>query len=372
MILIVFYNTIKLTKNILTNYFDCGLFIVEDNIMTNETKDTKTADLLIGIKSFNELNDFNSKLMRSLKKEDTKSFDEHYNPLRCYINIKELYDDFGVTDEDLQKLYDENPEILKQIGGGPTCEEWAKQADKVETKYDENNKAITGGCLAGVQNIANMASMGDTLSVANLEKYRKDYQGNSNGGCATHLALDASGDFMSIKIKNEAYGLGYDGKNSLMDNIVGQLQPGVIISCDSIEDEKMRDKMGNTLGGRYGHVAVKRNDGCLACDFKQTDVNFGRYGEFIYVSYPKDAQMNRYYAKKLVEIASERQKEVALKKKMAEEKARQEALGKKMYEKLTNQLTKQSADSTRVKDIYTRPQQLDSMNLAKRKGNDSR
>ena len=226
------------------------------------------------------------------------------------LSISDLMKKYHVTADDLQAICDKIPEAIGEIGGGGTCKKLARAADKVRTKYGSDGKPKTGDCVIGTRRIYNNAGI-SSLSCKQawdaMAEARKSYQ-NTNGGCNGYKALDASGDTISIAIKNTAYGKKRDSKEDLeMNEFFNLVQPGVTISVDSIEDPKVRAKQGNTKGGKYGHIAVKRSDGNWGCDFNQKDINFARYGEYAHISFPKDAKVPAELAKLLVAQAISRQ-----------------------------------------------------------------
>lgn len=230
------------------------------------------------------------------------------NDIQEKIKISDLMENHGVTVEDFQAVYEKNPEIIYALGGGETCKKLANSADRVVTKR-RRGIPLTGHCLPGVRNIYSQASI-DSLScdIAReaMIKSRMPYQ-KTNGGGNGYIALEASGDYLTIKIENKAYNKPKNSpENKEMNDIVKDVNPGITVTVDSISDRMVRAKTGNNVGGTYGHIAVKRNDGCWGCDFKQETINFARYGEYARICIPKDAEISSEYANMLIEEANER------------------------------------------------------------------
>lgn len=219
------------------------------------------------------------------------------------VSINDLLQNTGVKPEDFQAVCDEHPEIIQNIGGGPTCASLARSSDRVRTVYS-NGKPVTGSCLRGVDNIY-ATCRNDSLSCRNAQiakqNYRRSYQ-TVNGGTCGYAALEGSGNYISVAVRNEAYGTTNrkSPEYARMNNLFRGVQPGVTVTIDSIEDANVRKRLGDTAGGKYGHIAVKRNDGKFACDFVQGDFNFCRYGEYAHACFPKDATISREYAEMVI------------------------------------------------------------------------
>ena len=226
------------------------------------------------------------------------------------VSINDLLQRTGVKPEDFQAVCNEHPEIIQNIGGGPTCARLAASSDNVRSRY-VNGKVVTGSCLRGVDNIYAQCR-NDSLSCREAQiakqNYKRSYQ-SANGGTCGYAALEGSGNYISVAIRNEAYGT--TSRNSpeyaRMNNLFRGVQPGVTVTIDSIDDTNMRKRLGDTAGGKYGHIAVKRNDGNFACDFVQKDFNFCRYGEYAHACFPKDAAVPREYAEMVIAQAQIRQ-----------------------------------------------------------------
>lgn len=230
------------------------------------------------------------------------------------IKISDLMEKNGVTAEDFQAVYEKNPEIINDLGGGETCKKLARSADKVVTKY-KGGLPLTGKCLPGVREIYNRERV-DSLACDEARKAllesRKPFQ-KTNGGGNGYVALEASGDYIIIKIENKAYNKPKNGtENKEMNDMIKKVKPGITVTLDPIDDSTLRAKNGN--GGKYGHIAVKRNDGYWGCDFKQQTINFSRYGEYWRICTPKDAEISSKYAQMLIETANERQQKQEQKK----------------------------------------------------------
>lgn len=238
------------------------------------------------------------------------------------VKISELMQNYGITAEDFQAVYKDNPEIINALGGGKTCKKLAKSADRVITEY-RNGKPVTGKCLPGVRDIydkAGVDSLNNQTSRNAIIRSRFSYQKN-NGGGNGYVGLEASGDYFTIKVKNEAYGKTKNGpEDKKMNELLQDIQPGITITVDSIENNSDRQKAGNTNGGKYGHIAVKRNDGNWGCDFNQNSINFDRYGKYARICVPKDAEISSEYAQMLIEYAQERQQAQIKTKQMANAK----------------------------------------------------
>ena len=214
------------------------------------------------------------------------------------VSINDLLQRTGVKPEDFQAVCNEHPEIIQNIGGGPTCARLAASSDNVRSRY-VNGKVVTGSCLRGVDNIYAQCR-NDSLSCREAQiakqNYKRSYQ-SANGGTCGYAALEGS-----VAIRNDAYGT-TDRKSpeyARMNNLFRGVQPGVTVTIDSIDDTNMRKRLGDTAGGKYGHIAVKRNDGNFACDFVQKDFNFCRYGEYAHACFPKDATISREYAEMVI------------------------------------------------------------------------
>lgn len=244
-----------------------------------------------------------------LSSNDMKTEEKSTEDAQAKYSIQELMAEYNVLPDDFQTLCNKDPEIIKAIGGGKSCENLANAADKVRTKYNRGI-AVTGYCLPGVRNIYNKCQ-NDSLScqpaqtaiVASRLPYQK-----TNGGGNGYVALEASGNYVVFAIENKAYGKQRRGpEEQAMNDMVQQVQPGITLTVDSIENTQMRIKTGNTNGGKYGHIAVKRHDGNWGCDFNQKSINFTRYGKYTRICVPKDAYVSEEYAQKLIETAKERQ-----------------------------------------------------------------
>ena len=243
-----------------------------------------------------------------------KSPNEIYNNIsggQDKVNIDVLMAEAGVTKEDFQAVCDEHPEIIQNIGGGPTCQKLAGSADKVRNSYGADGKLKTGSCLSGVNNIYNNCKV-DSLTNKDAYKYKVEtlqpYQRGVPGGCCGYEVLEKSGDFISLSVKNSAYGYNSSIRsNEEMNDLFKKVQPGVTVTVDDIRDSSVRGKLGNTAGGKYGHIAVKRNNSQFACDFVQNKISFSRYGEYAHACFPKDAQISQEYAEMVIAKAQERQ-----------------------------------------------------------------
>ncbi len=260
------------------------------------------------------------------RKEEEQQVDQTYQEIcggkpKSKVSVNDLLA-AGVTQEDIQAVFGNNPEMLSQIGGGPTCRALAASANDVETRYKKNPKtgkteAQTGRCKAGVDDIYTNARRKydlpsdsihtkEALRAMDQDRRAHPYQKESRGGCNVDEGLLASGDYIEIKVKNTAYlKPGSSRENREMNDLISGVQPGITISVDSIEDRKK--KQAGTAGGTYGHTAVKRSKGKdWSCDFEQGSINFSRYGEYIHVCVPKDAEIPEEYAKLLIAQAQER------------------------------------------------------------------
>jgi len=247
------------------------------------------------------------------------------------VSVQDLLDKAGVTSEDFQAVCDQHPELIQHIGGGATCGVLGTVATTVKNEYttDKNGKkkVKAGRCHSGVIEIHRKANnivergknpdtkgaMTDSLFTQEAkqagETYRKErpYQGGSNGGCSEVAMFKASDDYVTVAVPNKAYGK-YKGckESQELNSLFYGVQPGVTITVDSIEDNAMRKRQGNTNGGKWGHCAVKRKDGRFACDFVQTSIDFSRYGEYAHACFPKDASVPKEYAQMLIEQAQKR------------------------------------------------------------------
>ena len=246
-----------------------------------------------------------AELLRTTGENTSETSSENAQPM----SVHELMEKYGVTAEDFQAVCEENPQLITCVGGGKTCEELAKSADRVQTKY-QNGQPITGKCLPGVRSIYSQCK-NDSLSCKAAQeaivRSRLPYQ-STNGGGNGFVALEASGNYITLAIENKAYGTPKNSaENAEMNRFVKGVQPGITLTVDSIEDPAMRQKCGNNNGGKYGHIAVKRHDNCWGCDFKQDTINFSRYGRYARVCVPTDAIVSGKYTQKLIERAQNRQ-----------------------------------------------------------------
>ena len=221
----------------------------------------------------------------------------------------------GVKAEDFQAVFDKNPDLLGQIGGGPTCAKLAKAADKVVTKYRANGQAITGNCKLGVDTIHSRADLptdslhtAPSLQAIEYDRMLHSYQGKARGGCNVDEGLLASGDYIIVDVENTAYLKNKNGpENKEMNQLFLTCQPGVTMTVDAVDDRSTAQ--AKTAGGKYGHTAVKTSKTSRnpwACDFAQNDINFARYGKTAHVCFPKDAEASAEYAKMLIEQTQER------------------------------------------------------------------
>lgn len=218
------------------------------------------------------------------------------------VSIQTLLDR-GITPDMFQSLCDENPQMIQCIGGGPTCDSLARAADQKASTAGR----MEGKCLAGVKDIYQRAQV-DSLqygnSATNLYRQQRSYQGTSNGGSSGYVALENSGDFISVSIPNQAYGTSnrrYTDQDNNMNGLVSGLRPGVTITIDDILDQNMRQTKGDTPGGRWGHIAVSTSrDGEFCCDGRQQSFNFPRYGENVHICFPKDACVDKNIAMQLI------------------------------------------------------------------------
>lgn len=249
-----------------------------------------------------------------------RAYEDKQESQQQKTTITDLIDKNGVKPEDFQAVCDEHPELIYAIGGGNTCSALANAADDVVTRYVRKKGkmvASTGGCLPGTRRIYANASkdynIPDSLNNEDsrraIVESRLPYQKN-NGGGNGYVALEASGDYITVSIENTAYGKQKnDPMNHEMNEKVRNIQPGITITIDSIEDVQTRKLLGNTAGGIYGHIAVKRNDGNWGCDFNQHSINFARYGKYARICIPKDAEISEEYAQLLIEQAQKRQEQ---------------------------------------------------------------
>lgn len=220
------------------------------------------------------------------------------------ISISDLMKKNGVSAQDFQAICNQYPDLAFDIGGGATCNRLANAATKVKAKSSSHS------CLSGVRGIyqrANIASLNCAKAQRALLKSRKPYQ-NNNGGGNAYEALNASGDYLVVSIKNTAYGKGKSSpENKALNAQIQNINPGVTLTVDSISNDRDRIAAGNTPGGIFGHIAVKGNDQKWGSDFKQSTVNFARYGENIRFCFPKDATVSPEFAQLLIEQARLRQ-----------------------------------------------------------------
>ena len=244
------------------------------------------------------------------RKEEERQIDQTYQEI-CGGKAKDKVsiDDLlaaGVTEQDIQALYEKDHSLLGAIGGGTTCQRLTASANKKKSTSQ-------GNCKTGVDEIHRRAGLEtDSLHTVQaqraiqLDKIQHPAQGNSGGGCNVDEGLLASGDYVEIKVKNTAYLKTKGGKEDReMNELFNTCQPGITMTVDSVPDRTT--KQAQTQGGIYGHTAVKRSVGePWACDFRQKSINFARYGEYAHACFPKDAEVPAEYAKLLIKQAQER------------------------------------------------------------------
>ena len=214
----------------------------------------------------------------------------------------------GVTPEDFQAVMDADPELAHNIGGGPTCK---KNLANINVGLDPNAKS---SCLKSCQKIIPDSLGRTSFNDIAYNEYRNDrtWQGSINGGCAAYTVLDHSGDYISVGMKNKAYKKTKNSKEDKeMNEYVRQVRPGCVVSWDCIDDTETRLALGNTNGGKWGHVCVMgpvlpdgKSEGYSY--LRQKTFNNPRYGEELHISFPKDAEVSEEYAKLLIEHAQQR------------------------------------------------------------------
>jgi len=221
------------------------------------------------------------------------------------VSISTLLESGEINVDAFQSLCDKDPTLLHHIGGGSTLTALGRVAsDKYRAACGSGKSG--GQCLTGVVEIYNAAHV-DSLNYYNnplAVQYRQDhpYQGGCNGGSSGYVILSGSGDFIDISVKNQAYGRSnerYTPEDQYMNSIINGLQSGVTVTVDDISDKDLRIAKGNTGGGRWGHIAVKCDQG-FCCDIAQSKFNFPRYGEYMHVCFPKDALVDKQTAMKII------------------------------------------------------------------------
>ena len=214
----------------------------------------------------------------------------------------------GVTAEDIQAAYNEHPDMLPHIKGGPTMERLATSADGVVNQYeirDGKRKVKSGRCKAGVDNIFSKAGVTVDNRTRSQNEYKRarSFQGGTSGGTCYYYLLEQDGDFVTFDVKNSCYD-GNSANNTEMNEITKNVPPGTVVSIDCIDDNSVRKKLGDTNGGKWGHVMVRMHDGQaqnFGTDFRQTRVaDYGRYGEYVHFSVSKDSYVPREYAEEIL------------------------------------------------------------------------
>lgn len=221
------------------------------------------------------------------------------------VTIETLMKRCGVTAEDMQVVANEHPEIISQIGGGSTCQRLADEASR------RGGRAL-GQCGGGTRRIYEAAgcandSINSPAARYARDQYRQNYpfKGRDPGADSFYIGLEASGNYVSIDVENRAYrGTKGGHEDCQMNGYLRTVQPGVTVSFDCVFDRGI--SQAGTAGGKWGHVAVKRNDGKFQCDGTQQSINCARYGPQIHVSFPKNASIPREYALLLIQQQQER------------------------------------------------------------------
>lgn len=236
--------------------------------------------------------------------DPSKQYDEISNGQE-QVTIETLMRQAGVTAEDIQVVANTHPEIISRIGGGRTCERLADEASR------RGGRAL-GQCGGGTRRIYEAAgcandSINSPAARYARDQYRRNYpfKGNDPGADSFYIGLEASGNYVSIDIENHAYRKARGGQEDReMNEYLRTVQPGVTVSFDCVFERDI--SQAGTAGGKWGHVAVKRNDGKFQCDGTQSSINCARYGPQIHVSFPKDASIPREYALLLIQQQQER------------------------------------------------------------------
>ncbi|MBR2136519.1 MAG: hypothetical protein IJ852_00970 [Alphaproteobacteria bacterium] len=251
--------------------------------------------------------------------DPSKQYDEISNGQE-QVTIETLMRQAGVTAEDIQVVANAHPEIISQIGGGKTCEEAARSASSRGGVARGQCGSGTRKVLVGARGMSCDSIQSNVAQNARAEYSRSlGFQKGQAGGDSVYIGLEATGNYISIDIENEAYGktTTYNGPlDRSMWTTVSKISPGAVLSFDPIFDPVWRQQAaaghktyGNTpwtAGAIWGHAGVMTNDEDVQCDGRQKRIPFSRYGPQIHVSYPKDAFVPKEYALLCIQQAQER------------------------------------------------------------------
>ena len=233
------------------------------------------------------------------------------------FSIAELMEKAGVNSEDIQEVFSENKDLLKDLVPGQNASALAKSADKVKGE----NK---GGCLGGAQNIFISARLGDILCGSNPDWPDKIKGCDSNSACNAYIPLEKSGKFINVTFDNIAYNKSRTSPESQeLVSFSKTLPAGSIV----ITDNKLADShlgrrytelsnMYGTGGKLHGHIAIKDNHGLYKEEGVAIAPSFHNYGKTFKVSLSTDYKVPKELAMKLIAAKENREtKEIEQQKK---------------------------------------------------------
>lgn len=242
----------------------------------------------------------------------------------------------GVTQEDIQKVFEETPELAFNIGESPS------NNLIIEKSKNKNNGKAKGLCGAGVQEVADSISGNPTSKALHSVTPRFALKEGipSNAGSGYYARLENSGSYISLVMPNKACvnttGVSDSKKYTYILNnrhtpkqkkaidemldFTNQLPKGVIITWDNhvITDRNGNKKplkaRGSTGKGiQYGHVCIKTaspddsDARKYKCDGKQENPHYtGWYGENIHICYNVDCEVPEEFAKMILAKTEER------------------------------------------------------------------
>lgn len=221
----------------------------------------------------------------SIEKSDKQSF-----------TIEELMKNNGVSSADIQAVLGKNKEYLSKLQPGKTNKDLARRANNVTGQ-------CSGGCLAGVQ------KMYPGLSGSNPNWPKKEYNSRANSACNAHTVLEKGGKFVTVEVKNLAYGKSAGSiEEKQMQKFNRTLPAGTIASLDNKKPDELQGRRTPNNSEKHGHIWVQDSKGQACSDGRQAEgPSFSRYGKDMFISVAVDCSVPRDIALELVKEAKARQ-----------------------------------------------------------------
>ena len=246
----------------------------------------------------------------SAEEKAKKAYDKAFGArISGEVSLDELMKQTGVTQADIQAVFKQNPEIVREMGGGKTNQALARAASRV-------SGSCQGGCLGGVQTIyANVSKeKADIVSAQDGAWPKKIPQaGNYNSACNVYIPLEKSGQYITLTYPNKAYHKQETSKEAeAMKEFNKSLPAGTTVCLDNDIPDGYRGKAGLNESEIHGHTWVLDNTKASCSDGRQEDgPKFSRYGKNMHISIAKDNYISKDLALKLIKQKQAREAALA-------------------------------------------------------------